>query len=369
MKTHTDRKYEEELDRIRDVVAAMGGHIEAMIADALTALAGHDVALANRVIERDRQVDALELEVDERCLQVIARRQPAASDLRLLAATLKLVVDVERIGDLAVNVCKRVRDLAALPGRSPAPDLSRMAALAREMVSDALDAFVRRDAALARTVFPRDNSVDALHTQAVRELEAALAADLATLPRVTRLLAVAGYLERIGDHALKLAHQVIFLVEGRDVRHQGLGKPKVADPRGGPAPARGVLFVGSGTNARAPIAEGWARRLAPSGVAVASAGLSPTPVHPLAVRVMAEVGIDVAATPCRSLADVRLEDFDTVVTLSDDVPPLDLPAGVRSLRWPLATALPEAEGAAALAAFRGVRDDLARLVERLFRTL
>jgi phosphate transport system protein len=370
MRTHTDRAYQAELDRIRDRIAAMGGHVEAMIGDAVAALAAHDVARATRVIERDRLVDALEVEVDELCVQVIARRQPAASDLRFLAATLKLVVDIERIGDLAVNVCKKVRALATLPGRSPAPDLGRMAAIASGMVSEALTAYVRRDAARARTLFARDNSVDALHAQAVRELEGALAADLATLPRVTRLLSIAGYLERVGDHAMKLAQQVVFLVEGDDVRHKGLGKPKFGDPRGETPPTRGVLFVGAGTAGRAPIAEGWARRLAPEGVAVAGVGLAPGVVHPLAVRVMAEVGIDIAATAARTLADVRLEDYDTVVTLTDEgAPPLALPPGTTEVRWPLASPPREGEGPEALEAFRRVRDHLARLVERLFRTV
>lgn len=367
MKNHTDRQYEGELQQIRDRIVTMGGTVEGMIRDAMKALADSDAALATRVIERDRQVDAMEVEVDELCLRVIARRQPAASDLRFIAATLKLVVDVERIGDLAVNVCKRVRILATLPPQAPLVDLPRMAQLAQRMVSDALDAFVRRDATLARSLFSRDNSVDALHAQAVRELERSLRTSPDDVPRVMRLLSVAGYLERIGDHALKLAHQVVFLVEGHDVRHQGLGKPKVPDPKGLPAPQRGVLFVCGANAARSQMAEGWAQRLAPEGVEVASAGLRPAPVHPLAVETMAEVGVDISGARSKGLADVPLERFDTVVTLSDDAEGLALPATVRRLHWPMADPLPAPTGPHAVDAFRQIRDDLARLVERLFR--
>ena len=369
MKGHTDRQYEAELIRVRDLLAAMGGKVEGMIQDAVQALVDHDPDRATTVVGRDREVNVLELEVDELCLQVLARRQPTASDLRFLAASLKLVVDLERIGDLAVNVADRVVELAQQPALKPYIDLPRMGRIAREMVSDALDAFVRRDAALARTVFPRDNTVDAIYAQVLRELLTYMIEDPRNIYRATRLLSIAKHLERIGDHATNVAEQVIFLVEGHDVRHKGLGRPP-SDALSATATARamhGVLFVCVGNAARSQIAEGWARRLAPRGIEVASAGLKPTQVHPLAVAAMAEVGIDLAASRSKALDELALDRFDTVVTLCDEAACVNVPGGATHLHWPIPDPVAHEHDADALDVFRRVRDDLAARIEHLFR--
>ena len=366
MKTHTDRQYEAELQRVRDLLASMGGAVEAMIADAMTSLVEHDAALAARVIERDREVNEAERDVDEMCLSMLARRQPTASDLRFLAVGLKLVVDIERIGDIAVNVCERVLELAGQAVLKPYVDLPRMGRISREMVSDALDAFIRRDAALARTVFPRDNVVDALYAQILRELLTYMIEAPRSIYRATRLLAIAKYLERIGDHATNLAEQVVFLVEGRDVRHTGLGKPE-GDVPSREGDLRGVLFVCLGNAARSQMAEGWARKLTSRGIAIASAGLEPTAVHPMAVEVMAEVGVDLASARAKPLSEIDLSAFDKVVTLCDEAACVSVPPGVAHLHWPIQDPVPHADEQGGIEHFRRVRDDLAARIEHLFR--
>jgi arsenate reductase len=235
------------------------------------------------------------------------------------------------------------------------------------MVSGALDAFLRRDPVLARTVFARDNVVDALYSQILRELLTYMIEDPRNIYRATRLLSIAKYLERIGDHATNIAEEAIFMVEGRDVRHSGLGKPPETDLAGQTASMKGVLFVCAGNAARSQIAEGWARRLAPRGIEVASAGLNPIGVHPLAVQVMAEVGLDLAAASSKALSDLPLDRFDTVVTLCDEAACLQVPAGAVHLHWPIPDPVPHAAEPDALATFRRVRDDLAGRVERLLR--
>jgi phosphate transport system protein len=364
LRSHTDRQYEAELDRIRDRLARMGGTVEEMIAEAVHSLVAQDRDRARAVIERDHEVNSLEVEVDDLCLRVLARRQPAASDLRFLAATLKLVVDLERIGDLAVNVAERAADLSALPPLKPYIDLPRMGQVAREMVSDGLDSVLRRDTALARTVFGRDNVVDALYAQVLRELLTYMIEDPANIQRANFLLSIAKGLERIGDHATNLAEQAIFLVEGRDVRHTGLGK---FHPGELPHPVRGVLFVCVANSARSQMAEAWGRHLAPAGIEVASAGTAPTQVNPLAVQAMAEVGLGMEHARSKSLADVDLSRFDVVVTLCEESACPVLPPGPTHVHWPLPDPAGHGAGPEALTRFREVRDELAARVERLFR--
>jgi len=367
MKSHTDRQYESELTRLRDLLAAMGGKVEAMIDDAVQALVEHDARRASEVVERDREVDLLEIDVDELCLQVLAKRQPTASDLRFIAVSLKLVVDLERIGDIAVNIAERAMELAPHPPLKPYVDIPRMGRIARSMLSDALDALIRRDATLARTVFRRDNVVDALYTQTLRELLTCMIEDPRNIYRATRLLSVAKQLERIGDHATNVAEQAVFMIEGHDVRHSNLGKPPESELDRSPEVMRGVLFVCGRNSARSQIAEGWARRLAPSGIEVASAGLQRSRVHPLAVEVMAEVGIDLSRAESKMLADLPLERYDTVVTLCDEAACINAPRGGTHLHWPMPDPVLRESEPDAIEAFRQVRDDLAVRIERLFR--
>jgi phosphate transport system protein len=365
MKQHTDQRYEAELAAIRDLLATMGGTVEAMIGQGVDALIRQDATAAQAVIDRDQAVDLLEQEVDDRCIQVLARRQPTASDLRFLAAGLKIVVDLERVGDVAVNIAERALELAPHPPLKPYVDLPRMAGLARAMLSDALDAFARGDAELARGVFLRDNAVDALYAQTLRELITYMLESPANIYRATKLLSVAKYLERIGDHATNLAEQAIFLVEGRDVRHSGLGRPDPGDERF-VRPERGVLFVCTANAARSPMAEGWARKLAPAGIVAASAGLRPAGIHPLAIRVMDEVGIDLSGARSRGVDQVDPAAFDVVVFMDEGIDLPDLAPGARRVRWALPDPLrsPEPD---ALDAFRRVRDELAARVARLLR--
>lgn len=367
MKPHTDRQYETELQHVRDLLAAMGGRVERMLSDALQALQAHDRDLARVVIAADHEVNDLEVAVDEACLRCLALRQPAASDLRFLAAALKVVTDIERMGDLAVNVAERVIELCGSPPLKPYIDLPRMGRLGSEMLSEALDAFARGEADLARRVMARDNVVDAYYVQVLRELLTYMIEDPRNIQRAVGLLNIAKALERLGDHATNVAEQAVFLVEGHDVRHQGLGKP--APPEAGviAKPDRGVLFVCRANAARSQMAEAWARHLAPPGIEVASAGLEQGQVHPLAVQVMAEVGLDIASAKSRTVSDVRLDDFDLVVTLCDEGRCLDLPPGTRHLHWPIEDPVPAASSPGALDVFRRVRDDLAARVDRLFR--
>ncbi len=223
---HTDREYESELRQLRERVLLMGARVEEMLERAMTAFLDRDVELAGRTIAVDHEIDRLELEIDELALRMLARRQPVASDLRFITTTLKLVTDLERMGDLCVNISERVVELGREPPLAASQSVTKMAEIVRAMLHQALDAFVAADAVSARAVIERDRIVDTHYAQLFPELMGAMMADPDDVYRATRLQSVAKYLERIADHATNLAEMVVFMVQGKDVRHAFVGTPK-----------------------------------------------------------------------------------------------------------------------------------------------
>jgi phosphate transport system protein len=218
---HTDREYEAELAQVRENLLHMAGCVEAMILDAGKALAHGDLALARQILVADDEVDALEVETDEMCLLILAKRQPLASDLRMITLAMKMVTDLERIGDLAVNIAERVIALGAPVAPALLDKFDRMTAVTVEqMITPAIDAFMHRDVAKARSVFACDQLVDDLYREITSETQSVMRGDREYIERGIHINAVAKFLERIGDHATNLAELVIFLVEARDVRHK-----------------------------------------------------------------------------------------------------------------------------------------------------
>jgi phosphate transport system protein len=222
MTQHTSRHYEQELQQLKEKLLLLGGKVEEMIASAMRSLLSRDSGLARGVIASDREVDSAELEVDHLCLNLLALRQPAASDLRFIATALKIVTDLERIGDLAVNIAERSIELNEEPPLKPYIDIPRLASAAAGMVKQALDAFVQRDPALAREVLEADSAVDDLNVQLFRELLTYMIEEPKNVTRALRITFIAKYLERVADHATNIAQMVIFMCEGRDVRHPGV---------------------------------------------------------------------------------------------------------------------------------------------------
>jgi phosphate transport system protein len=218
---HTDRVYEAQLEAVRRNLIVMAGRVEEMIANAVKALVERDVDLARSTIAQDPKVNHCEVETDELCMQILARRQPLASDLRFITLALKMVTDLERIGDLAVNISHRAIDMATDAPLKPWRDVPRMAAIVQSMVRDAIDAFVRSDANQAQAVIDRDVQVDEIYTHVIGELLRIMTADGGSVERGIQVLSVAKVLERMADHATNLAEQVVFLVQGKDVRHLG----------------------------------------------------------------------------------------------------------------------------------------------------
>ena len=217
--THTDKAFEQDLRSLRDKLLVMGGKVESAIAESMRALTERDSALAEKVVESDAEVNRLEVEVDELCRRILALRQPAASDLRLITTALKIVTDLERIGDLAVNIAERVMDLNQAPPLKPYVDLPRLAELTQGQVRKALDAFVSSDPTKASDVLQGDAHVDDLFLKIFNELLGFMMEDSKNIRRGTSLMSVAKHLERVGDHATNVAEMVIYMVKGTDIRH------------------------------------------------------------------------------------------------------------------------------------------------------
>ena len=219
MTVHTDRQYEEELSDLRQRLLTMGGLVEKQIANAIQALVTRDRALAEVTIQKDHEVNALEVGIDELCLRLLALRQPAGRDLRFITTALKITTDLERIGDRAVTISERAIELGSEPPLKPYIDIPRMADISLSMLRRSLDAFIREDPELALAVCRSDDEVDKLNGQIFRELLSYMIEDPQTITRAMRILFVSKYLERIADHATNIAEMVVFMVKGKSIRH------------------------------------------------------------------------------------------------------------------------------------------------------
>jgi phosphate transport system protein len=216
---HTDREYEAELQSLRERLLLMGARIEDMILRAMRAFSEGNVELAREIIALDEEVDRLEMTIDQWCVKILAKRQPVASDLRFLTTTLKIVTDLERVGDLAVNICERVVELEHQPALAGRSALESMGTAAHRMMHDALDAFIQRNVELAQEVIERDSTVDAAYAQTFPALMALMIKSSDNVYSAQRLQSIGKYLERIADHATNVAEMVVFMVRGEDPRH------------------------------------------------------------------------------------------------------------------------------------------------------
>ena len=217
----TVRHFQQDLEVLKTRLLEMGGLAEERVRSAIEALVSRNADAVDRVLAGDGPINQLHIEIDDVCLKLIALHQPAAGDLRLIAAAIKINTDLERVGDLAINIAEAARRYMRHPPVKQLIDIPRMALLAQTMLRDALDAYVNRDTALAQAVLNEDDKLDALKTQVFRELLTYMLQDPTTIEPALDLILVSRHLERIGDHATNVAEDVIFMVSARDVRHQG----------------------------------------------------------------------------------------------------------------------------------------------------
>lgn len=227
-----ERHLDVELKHLKDRLLVMGGSVESQLGDALRALIKRDSELAVRVVENDLTINKLDVEIDETCLKLLALYQPTAGDLRFITTAMKISTELERMSDLAENIAERAIELIREPQLKPYIDIPRMADWTIRMVKECLDAFVERDAALARKVCRDDDFIDDLTEQLFRELVSFMLEDPRTITRAIRLTFIGKYYERIADHATNVAELVVYMVEGKIIRHMS---PECGDETGGPA--------------------------------------------------------------------------------------------------------------------------------------
>jgi phosphate transport system protein len=216
---HTDKQFDEDLKGLKEDILKMGGLAEEMVAVSMKALVERDSNLAGKIMKRDPEVNQLEMAIDDRCIKLLALRQPAASDLRFIIIGLKISKDLERMGDLAVDIAQQALELNKEPQLKPYVTLPQIAAKAQQMVKRALDAFVKQDAEAAQRVCEADDEVDELKDLIFQELVEFMRKDPNAVSRSLRLILVSRHLERVADHATNIAEEVIFMVKGKDIRH------------------------------------------------------------------------------------------------------------------------------------------------------
>ena len=228
------RHFEEQIKELQERLVIMGRLAESMIQGALRMLIERNAAIFEDVERKEDEVNELQIEVDDRALKLAALQQPVGSDVRLVFMASRIATELERIADQAINICQNAKHLLTAPPLKPFVDIPIMSKIAQEMVANSLTAFVNRNVELALEVLKEEENVDAFRDQIFRELLTYMMADPATIPRAMALILISRNLERVGDHATNIAEEVIYLVQGRDVRHR-----HETQTRTGPAPKPG----------------------------------------------------------------------------------------------------------------------------------
>lgn len=208
-----------EMEHLKEMLLKMAALVEAAIQDSVQSLVERESAVASRVIEGDHKINAFDVEVDEECIRLLALKQPMGKDLRFITTAMKITTDLERIADNAVNIAERALELNEEPILKPYIDIPRMSRIAQGMVRDTINAFINEDKKLAKDVIMRDDQMDDLNERIWEELMSIMTKDPSTIYRAVKITYVSKYLERIGDHATNIAETVIYMVEGKIIRH------------------------------------------------------------------------------------------------------------------------------------------------------
>lgn len=214
-----ERQFDDELNTLKEKLLRMATLAEESIVLAVRCLKDRKKKFAEQVFEGEESINLLDIEIDNLCMKLLALRQPMASDLRFITSAMRIAIELERIGDLSVNIAERALDLLKHPLLKPLIDIPRMAEMAQGMVKDSLDAFINHDDKLAKGVCERDDEVDDLNDQIFRELLTYMMQEYSTIKRAVDLILVGRYLERIADHATNISEDVIYLVKGKTIKH------------------------------------------------------------------------------------------------------------------------------------------------------
>ena len=301
-----ERTIDTELAELNESILKMGAMAEKSIVDSIKALKNRDEVLAGMVVSKDKEMDCLENEIDEKCIELLATKQPVASDLRFITTAMKITTDLERIGDLAVDISQKNLELVKMPLLKPLIDTPKLADIAQRMISKSLDAFVKRDVSGLSGINELEKEADRLRDLICDELTEMIEKDSKVTLRAIPLLLIARYLERICDHAMNIAEDVVYMVEAKVIKHK--------------CPPVKMLFVCIHNSARSQMAEAFANLLGKGRISAESAGLEPGKLNPYVVRAMAEKGIDISNNATKSVFDIYKSGrkFDHVITVCDE---------------------------------------------------
>ena len=352
-RAHTDTQYEIELRRIGDEVSRMFVAVEGMIRDSTDAFFRHDTETAYQVIQRDDVVDSLEVDIHALCLDVIARRQPLGSDLRFIVFVQKAITDIERIGDLCVNVSEKTIEICQPDTAMMDVDVTPMVETVKDMYRNISEGFTSRDLPRAQEAVEKDRTVDAYCIQYYRSIIRKMIESCRIAPQGVRIISVINSLERMGDHIKNIHEAIHYLVTGNIARHVSAYR---SDSYGH---VRGILFLCVHNAARSQIAEGLAKKIFGNAVHIYSAGSSPVEtVHPDAIKVMREEDIDITTQYPKQITDVPLGKIDIVISLCEEEFCLNLPGVVRHESWFLPDPTAVEDETSRHEAFRRVKEEL-----------
>jgi len=303
---HLEESLQREIDVIRERAKTMGALCEKALRDCMTALATRDRQAAYAIILRDRNIDALEKDLDRLCLEFIARQQPVAGLLRFAHATFKIALELERVGDYAESIAKQIVKLADQPADIPLDRFHQMADLSIPMLHDAMQAYVSQDAELARRTAATERTVDALKSGLTRELMMRTRTEDLPFDALNPLIVVAKRLERVSDQARNICMEVLYMCTGKNPKHPD-------------ADVFRVLFVDADNSCRSQMAEAIASAMHLQDFIFASAGVDPQPIEPATVSFMKEHGLDISRMAPKAINMVpELERFDAIVALSPE---------------------------------------------------
>ncbi len=300
-----ERTFDTELAELNELILKMGNMAERAIFDSVGALKGKDKVLSEKVILDDREIDRLENEIDDKCITLLATRQPMANDLRFITTAMKVTTDLERIGDLAVDIAQKNLEIISSPLLKPLIDTPKLADIAQKMIRMSLDSFIKRDSEGLSTINDLEKEADRLRDLITDELMDIMSRDPGAVTRAVPLMLVARHLERICDHAMNIAEDVVYMVDAKVEKHM---HQKIK-----------VLFVCVHNSARSQMAEAFTNLFGKGEIIAESAGLEPGKLNPFVVEVMKEKGIDISNNITKSVFDFYRsgKKYNYVVTVCD----------------------------------------------------
>lgn len=362
---HSDREFESELHSLKETLKNMDSIVHDMGTSSLKALFEGNLNSAYEVVEKDDEVDRLELDIDRQCVNVIARRQPLGEDLRLIVSVQKTATDLERIADLFVCIAERAVEIRQSTNiLTDETDLRQMIENVLNNISEAVSAFLASDEEKASHIILKDRQIDAFYSQLFRALMEKMRDGSSNFSIASRIMTIISCAERIGDHTKNICEHTSYLATGRIVTHRHYSREENLHP------IRCIVFLCVQNSARSQMAEGLAKNIFAGKIDVFSAGSAPSAnINPTAIEVMKEIGIDISKQHPKRLTDIPFGKVDLLITLCSEEICIELPSAVRRMTWLFEDPALIQNEEEKIKAFRHIRDELKIKIESLYKSI